>query len=138
MTVPWEILIVSSDLEGRRALTKILNALGIDPLCASTIDESLEILPKETIGVVFCDQYLADGSYRDLLAASHHLKSRLRMVVTSRQGNWDEYLEAMRQGAFDLIVSPCRPTDVEWMVIQAKRDERNRKAEAASTAEAFA
>ncbi|MGH9690398.1 MAG: response regulator [Candidatus Acidiferrales bacterium] len=138
MTVPWEILIVSSDLEGCRALTTILNGLGIDPIRAATIEESLELLSKETIGVVFCDQYLADGNYRNLLAASHRLKSRMRMVVISRQGNWDEYLEAMRQGAFDLIASPCRPTDVEWMVIQAKRDERNRRSEAASTAEAIA
>ncbi|HVB56531.1 MAG TPA: response regulator [Candidatus Acidoferrales bacterium] len=137
MTVPWEILIVSSDLEGRRALTTILNRLGIDPICAATIEESLELLSKEAIGVVFCDQYLADGNYRNLLAASHRLTSRMRMVVISRQGNWDEYLEAMRQGAFDLIASPCRPTDVEWMVIQAKRDERNRRSEAASTAEAI-
>ena len=47
-------------------------------------------------------------------------------MVTSRESDWDEYLEAIRLGAFDVIASPCRPTDVEWMVIQARRDERVR------------
>jgi hypothetical protein len=38
-------------------------------------------------------------------------------------------LGAMREGAFDVIAAPCRPTDVEWMVIQAKRDARSRVVE---------
>lgn len=47
------------------------------------------------------------------------------MVITSLHADWDEYLEAIRVGAFDVIAAPCRSTDVEWMVIQAKRDDRN-------------
>jgi DNA-binding NtrC family response regulator len=46
--------------------------------------------------------------------------------VTSRGADWEEFKEAMRWGAFDVISAPCRPTDVEWMVIQARRDERHR------------
>jgi DNA-binding NtrC family response regulator len=129
MRVPWEILIVSSDLESRRSLTAILGRQGLDPICASTITESIDLLSRESVGLAFCDQHLSDGDYRDFLAARDNLKSKLRVVVSSRCGNWDEYLEAMRLGAFDLIASPCRPTDVEWMVIQAKRDERNRRRE---------
>jgi DNA-binding NtrC family response regulator len=42
----------------------------------------------------------------------------------SSTADWDEFLEAMRLGAFDVIASPCRATDVEWMIIQALRYER--------------
>jgi FixJ family two-component response regulator len=45
-------------------------------------------------------------------------------VVTSSTADWDEFLEAMRLGAPDVIARPCRATDVEWMVIQALRYER--------------
>lgn len=85
-----------------------------------------EFSPEGEVGLIFCDDYLSDGDYRDLLATCRSLKSRARVVVTSDIAGWDDYLEAMRLGAFDLIVSPCRPTDVEWMVIQARRDERTR------------
>jgi DNA-binding NtrC family response regulator len=125
MTVPWEILIVSAELEDRLALARILEAHDLEALCVPTLREAQEALRKETVGLVFCEKNLPDGTYRDLLAAGRTLKTRVRVVVTSRQADWDEYLVAMRLGAFDVIASPCRPTDVEWMVIQAKRDERN-------------
>jgi DNA-binding NtrC family response regulator len=44
-------------------------------------------------------------------------------VVTSRLADWDEYLDALHHGAFDLITSPCQPTDVLWAVVQARREE---------------
>jgi DNA-binding NtrC family response regulator len=73
---------------------------------------------------VFCDSHVLDGNYQDLLAAYPQSSDRPRVVVTSGSADWDEYKEAMRCGAFDIISVPCRHTDVEWMVIQAKRAER--------------
>jgi DNA-binding NtrC family response regulator len=125
MNVPWQILVASSDLERRRSLMQTLTRQGIDPIGVSNLAECKEVLQKERVGLVFCDNQLADGTYRDLLGDSHPAADKVRLVVTSRHPDWDEYLEAMRFGAFDVIASPCRPTDVEWMVIQAKRDERN-------------
>lgn len=129
MNIPWQILVASSDLESRRGLASILTRQGLDPISISSLAECREIIEKENVGLVFCDRHLADGNYRDLLNASRSAKGKVRVVVTSKHADWDEYLEAMRLGAFDVISSPCRPTDVEWMVIQAKRDERNRSRE---------
>lgn len=130
MTVPWEVLVVSSSVEARRHLTAILRRENIDPICAGTVHESQQFLAKDPVGLIFCDGQLPDGTYRDLISASRGMKSRARVVVTSSDGDWDEYLEAIRSGAFDVIAFPCRPTDVEWMVIQARRDERSRMKQA--------
>ena len=124
MTVPWEVMVLSAQFEDRRSLTHILASQQVEPLCCSTLREAVETLRKEPVGLVFCDKSLPDGTYRDLLTAARGLATRVRVVVTSHQADWDEYLEAMRLGAFDVIAVPCRPTDVEWMVIQAKRDDR--------------
>jgi DNA-binding NtrC family response regulator len=126
MTVPWEVMVISSDLENRRELVHILQQQEVDPISASSLAESLSLLKNNLIGLVFCESRLSDGSYRDFLSSLRSLKTKCRVVVTSRQADWDEFLEAMRLGAFDVIAAPCRPTDVEWMVIQAKRDERSR------------
>lgn len=125
MNVPWQILVVSSDLEIRRSLMQTLTRQGLDSIGVANVRECGDVLKSQKIGLIFCDRNLTDGSYRDVLDASRSSSSGLRLVVTSRHPDWDEYLEAMRFGAFDVIASPCRPTDVEWMVIQAKRDERN-------------
>ena len=124
MNLPWDILIASSDLEDRRALSNILAKLGVDPLTTPTIRECKQIIAAERVGLIFCDRLLADGNCYDLLNASRAGKTRARIVVTSSTADWDEFLEAMRLGAFDVIASPCRATDVEWMVIQALRYER--------------
>lgn len=124
MNLPWDVLIASSDLEARRALSNILVKLGVDPLTASTVRECREIMVSERVGLIFCHRLLADGNCYDLLNASKGGRTRARIVVTSSTADWDEFLEAMRLGAFDVIASPCRATDVEWMIIQALRYER--------------
>jgi DNA-binding NtrC family response regulator len=126
MTTPWDVVVVSSDLESRRNLSAILVRQGLDPICTSTLRECREIISQKSVGVVFCDSNVADGSYKEFLAGYHSRSERPRVVVTSRHSEWDEFKEAIRLGAFDVIGAPCRPTDVEWMIIQAKRDDRNR------------
>lgn len=124
MNLPWDVLVASSDLEGRRALSNLLAKLGVDPLTTSSIRECTEIMATERVGLIFCDRLLADGNCYDLLNASRGRQMKARIVVTSSTADWDEFLEAMRLGAFDVIANPCRSTDVEWMIIQALRYER--------------
>jgi DNA-binding NtrC family response regulator len=118
------ILILSSDLKARVDLAKILERLGFAPITASTVNKCREILAKENVGLVFCDRDLADGDYRDVvtLAACKFAKGKARVVLTCRLAEPDEYQEAKLFGVFDVIVTPCRPADVEWMVILARRD----------------
>jgi DNA-binding NtrC family response regulator len=119
----FEVVIVSSDSGLRHDLAGILATLGVHAVCASTLRECHEILTQKRAGLVFCDSRVADGNYQDLLAAYPSV-DKPRVVVTSGSADWDEFKEAMRCGAFDVISVPCRHTDVEWMVIQAKRAER--------------
>ena len=124
MVSPFEVVVVSSDSALRHHLAGILASLGVDPVYISTLRECHEILSQRRVGLVFCDSHVADGNYQDLLAAYPQPGDKPRVVVTSAGADWDAYKEAMRCGAFDIISVPCRPTDVEWMVIQAKRAER--------------
>jgi len=123
MNVPWQIVIASADMEERRALCNILKKQGLEPIVASSVRECEEILVQENVGLIFCARSLADGDYRALLIAPRHASRKTRIVIVNRLTNWDEYLDAVRLGAFDVISAPCRPTDVEWMIIQALREE---------------
>ncbi len=123
----WDVLVVSSNLEARRNLTRILEGQGTDLLCASNIHSAIELLEREaghSIGLIFCDRDLPDGNFRDFLTVLRSLKNKTRVVVASRLADWDEYLDAMRLGAFDVIAAPCHPTEVGWILIQAARDLR--------------
>jgi len=124
MSAPWQVVIASSDPDQLRKLREILKQQEVDPVCTSTVMECRNVLVNETVDLVFCDRKLADGNYSDLIAAGRSVNSQARFVVTSPQADWEEFLEAMRFGAFDVITAPCRPKDVEWMIIQARRDDR--------------
>jgi DNA-binding NtrC family response regulator len=121
-----QILIVSSELENRRALKEILAKEGHDTVCASRVSECQEALQTQSISLIFCDRRLSDGHYRDVVAATRASRQHARVVVTSRLADWDEYLDALHHGAFDLIASPCQPTDVLWAIVQARREDHER------------
>jgi DNA-binding NtrC family response regulator len=126
MQSPAQILVVSSAVESRRSLTAILDREGLDTICASRISECREILSTHNVNLVFCERRLTDGTYRDLLEITRQLPSSARVIVTSRLADWDEYLEALHHGAFDLIASPCQLTDVQWALLQARREDHVR------------
>jgi DNA-binding NtrC family response regulator len=123
MEATLQILIVSSELELRRMLNNILRKEGYETVCASRASECEEALKTQKISLIFCDRRLSDGSYRDVISMLRASNQPARVVVTSRLADWDEYLEALHHGAFDLISSPCQPTDVLWAIVQARREE---------------
>ncbi len=106
-----QILVVSSELENRRALNAILCQEGYNTICASRVSECKEALQTQNVSLIFCDRRLSDGNYRDVVAAMRESRYHARVIVTSRLADWDEYLDALHHGAFDLIASPCQPTD---------------------------
>jgi two-component system, NtrC family, response regulator AtoC len=121
-----QILIVSSELESRRALNAILHEDGYETICASRVSECQEALQTQNVSLIFCDRRLSDGNYRDVVAATRESRRHARVIVTSRLADWDEYLDALHHGAFDLITSPCQPTDVLWAIVQARREDHER------------
>lgn len=121
-----QILIVSSELENRRALNEILHKEGHETICASRLSECQQALQTQSVSLIFCDRRLSDGNYRDVVAATRVARQHAKVVVTSRLADWDEYLDALHHGAFDLIASPCQPTDVLWAIVQSRREEHER------------
>ena len=130
MNVLSQIVVASPDMESRRGLATILTRLGLDTICTSTVSECRVMLAKENVGLVFCDRDLADGNYRDILAACRATKRQPAVVLTGQSRNCDENHKAIGFGVFGVTATPYHPTDVEWMVIQARRYERKRTPEA--------
>ena len=119
MNEPIQILVISSELRNQRALADILHREDCEPICASKVKECQEVLARRNITLVFCDRQLSDGTYRDVLRMIRSLNIDLPLVVTSRLADWNEYFEVLQDGAFDLIASPCQPTDAIWVTRRA-------------------
>lgn len=123
---PWDVVVVSSSLENRQDVAGMLFRLGLDPICVSSVRQCRDLVRRDAVGLVFCDRQVKDGDYRDVLSAiapSFPGKAP-KVVMMADLSNPEEYEEVRNNGLFDVIPSPCRPSDIEWMVILAKRNRR--------------
>lgn len=120
-------LIVSDRSEHVRSLKRILDGLPISAHAVSGLPEAKAALARTPADVIFCDERLEKGSYRELLRANGAGRSRVEglcFIVTLQTGEWDEYLEALALGAFEAIRCPVQPTDVELALIDWTRSHR--------------
>jgi DNA-binding NtrC family response regulator len=127
----YPVIVVSSDLENRRSIARMLLEQGFEPAGAASVSECREVLDQHEMRVVFCDRDLQDGDYRDVLAAALYAphKNKAHVVLMSSLMRPEDYQEARRAGIFHVVGLPCRSTNLEWAIILAKRDERNRAKE---------
>jgi len=103
----------------------MLDELSINSYVAPTIRDAIEVLASRSISMVFCEERLPDGPYSDLLTSVRATWSETQFVVMLCTGEWEEYLQAMRLGAQEVLRCPLRPTDIDLMLIQAMK--RNQK-----------
>jgi CheY-like chemotaxis protein len=116
-------LVISPRLELRKALLQVLESLSADVISCSSKVQAEEVLSRQCFEVVFCDEHLPDGTYADLIHADHCEHRIPRVIVATRVGEWELYLEALRKGAFDVVRSPWHAIDVEMTVIRALHEE---------------
>jgi DNA-binding NtrC family response regulator len=117
----YPVLIVSSDIENRKTLETILTEDGLDTISFSSIEETQAAMATMPISIVFCEHRLADGSFKDLVEMAKRATPVVPVVVISPAGAWEEFKEAKRFGAFEVIPCPCHRSDVEWAAIIALR-----------------
>lgn len=130
MNKPISILVVSSEIRSRNSLTDILNRESLNTICASAVGECEEVLANQTVDLVFCDRGLSDGTYQDILAMMGSKSLRVPLVVTSRLADWEEYFEALDNGAFDLIASPSQKAEIVRVIHRAQHEEEMTSASA--------
>jgi CheY-like chemotaxis protein len=123
----WPLLIVSSQPENRKALLHILEGLPVNTFLAGTISQAREVLSGRSIEIVFCEETLPDGSYRQLLEPLIEQHRMTRFVLTLCTGEWEQYLEAVRLGATDVLRCPLQEIEVELVLIRAGRERHERR-----------
>jgi DNA-binding NtrC family response regulator len=113
------ILMVSACREHRGTLLRIFERLNLDVTVSCSLAQASDVLAHQTTALIFCDENLPDGTYRDLLAQRSSGQKIPPVVVAMKESDWEHYLEAIRRGAFDAIRRPFTPTDVELVLIHA-------------------
>jgi DNA-binding NtrC family response regulator len=118
----WDVLIVSARGENSQALLRILKDLPIHTFAAASVAQAKQVLSRHPVDLIFCEESLPDGSYRQLLELAIARNKKSRFVVILCTGEWDEYLEAIGLGVTDVLRCPLQSIDVELVLIGLGHD----------------
>ena len=95
MFKPCDILVTSSRVEDRRALMNILDGLPINVFSSSTVKQAEEVMSQKKLALVFCDEHLPDGSYRELF--------RVLALHPSSRAWWSRHTPASGTSSWKLL-----------------------------------
>jgi DNA-binding NtrC family response regulator len=107
------VLVVFPYSENLDALLKaVAETAKVLPLTCQSFQEAQEVMRYEHIQAIICEDRLSDGALKDILKLANHRNLPIPVIIASRTGEWQEFLRALRQGAFDYIALPPRLEEV--------------------------
>jgi EAL domain-containing protein (putative c-di-GMP-specific phosphodiesterase class I)/DNA-binding response OmpR family regulator len=108
------ILVVDDDPSVRTILALALRRAGLDTVEASSGEEALEIIARETIGVVVCDVRMRGATGIDIVRMLRQRPetSTLPFILTTGSGDADSVIAGLEAGADDFLSKPVRTDEL--------------------------
>jgi DNA-binding NtrC family response regulator len=108
-----KVLIVEDDLSTRKGLEESIKDLGGDPHSVGTAKEAAKALGEIDPRILIVDIHLPDGDGIEILRLARESDPDREGIVITGQGSIDNAIEALRAGAFDYLLKPLRPAQLE-------------------------
>ncbi len=119
-------LMLAIDPGASQCIGEVLDRCGFEPVLLLTVAELRSCIRKSGISVLVCEEVLVGGNYKEVLRVSRGVAGHIPVVVFSRLADWDQYLEAIRLGAFDCLRYPFRTGELRWVVNRALQERQER------------
>jgi DNA-binding NtrC family response regulator len=114
-----KILIVDDDFIIRKSLEDILRKKRYSVVSTSTLADAQRYLSKDAFDLVLADIRLPDGDGTTLLEQINGSKKAPLTVMITGHGTIESAVNCMRGGAFDYVVKPFSPSEIEMVVKKA-------------------
>lgn len=114
-----KILIIDDDPQIRMLLRDRLQANGYEISLAENGVKGLELLEKESMDLMLLDLQMPEMGGMEVL---DHLRQRsvdIPVVVLTAHGTIERAVEAMKLGAYDFLLKPCKPDHIKLVVQKA-------------------
>jgi len=108
-----KVLIVEDDLATRKGLEESIKDLGGEPYSVGTAKEAGKAIAEVDPRLLIVDIHLPDGDGIEILRLARESDPDREGIVITGQGSIDNAIEALRAGAFDYLLKPLRPAQLE-------------------------
>ena len=121
MTAKPRILIIDDEPDMLKGCSKILSALGNNPVPVSDGRQAIDLMHAEEFDLVFCDLLMPDLDGMQVLDAVQKLAPNTPVIMFSAYGTIDRAVAAMKAGAFDFIEKPFEVENLKILVDKGLR-----------------
>ena len=114
-----QVLVVDDEADIRELLGLTLTRMGLDPHCAGTTAEAVDLLGKHTYELCLTDMRLPDGDGLEVLdyVSRHH--PNMPVAVITAHGSAENAVAALKAGAFDYLAKPVSLNQLRTLVRSA-------------------
>jgi DNA-binding NtrC family response regulator len=99
-------LLVSPREEDHRYFIRLTKSLDRRLHITETCAGARQLLATPRVGLVLCEEHLADGNWRDVLADTESLEPAPPLIVISRLADERLWSEVLSQGGYDVLARP--------------------------------
>ena len=110
--MPNRILIVDDDPTVRQFVDLILTQHGYNISSAATPDTAMQILGRESFGLVLLDIRMPGMSGLDILRLMRARQNRPKILMMTAQRDPGTIMQAIEQGADGYLIKPFKPLDL--------------------------
>src|SRR5271166_5711164 len=110
------ILIVEDDESLRKVMNVQLEREGYETTSASTAEEAISFLEKNSPNLVITDLHLPGVSGIELLKKVRLDYQETAVIVMTAYGTVQTAVEAMKAGAYDYLTKPIHPYELKTLV----------------------
>jgi DNA-binding NtrC family response regulator len=115
-----KILIVEDDLVVRNLLQSIFNRHKLPVTCADSLASAQAHLAREPFDLMMLDLRLPDGDGLKFLEQVGTLPERPLVVMVTGYGSIESAVSCMRAGAFDYVLKPFSPSQIDVILRKAQ------------------
>jgi len=114
-----KILVVDDDLIIRKSLEDMLRKKRFSVVSAPSLSDAERYLAKDRFDLVFTDIRLPDGDGTTLLERVSQASDPPLVVMITAHGTIESAVSCMKAGAFDYVIKPFSPSEIEMTVKKA-------------------
>lgn len=120
------ILLVDDNVELLTALTKVLEKAGYEVAAHLNANAAMQYInqTKKRFDVVITDVSMPGMKGTSFLSAVKTAFPDVPVIVITAFGDWGQYMEALREGAFEYLYKPLDKTELLAVVRRALEAER--------------
>jgi DNA-binding NtrC family response regulator len=113
------VLFISPHSEDAETLSRMLAPVDVPLRHAGDLRQARSNLERDEFGVVLTEAALPDGSWTDVLDLTRELHPSSEVIVTRPFADSRFWAEALSMGAYDLLVQPFYPSEVQRILSNA-------------------